>query len=368
MLLALAASCDGSHSSSNDRGHSEGDSGVATSSASATVSAAPSAVPIPKCSAPSYAASEPFDARDAAAIERCAPLERGTRSCGSQSMPLDLAKLDAAVVPLDEATRAQVSAIAEKGKKLGRRPWAFGLVGDSMTISGDFMSDFSAGREARVELAPDVDLSLRIQGRRSIVDFYRARPVESGRDAFVAYRAAKSGMRAGWALEGQASPVSQLVERLSPAVAVVLYGGNDAAFGPAPFEDVLGNFTRDLSRIVDALEAAGIVPVLNTLARHLHAPGVNDCGSAMSNWRIAVQTNALSARVVELACERHLPLIDLRHALDAADAHGLGPDGVHLAAFPGGPAKLTARGLRCGANVRNYVTLKMLAALVPLVQ
>jgi hypothetical protein len=88
----------------------------------------------------------------------------------------------------------------------------------------------------------------------------------------------------------------------------------------------------------------------------------------MSNWRIAVQTNALSARVVELACRRHLPLVDLRHALDAADARGLGPDGVHLGAFQRGAARLTARGLRCGANVRNYVTLKMLAELAPLLK
>jgi hypothetical protein len=55
-----------------------------------------------------------------------------------------------------------------------------------------------------------------------------------------------------------------------------------------------------------------------------------------------------------------LPLIDLRHALDAIYHQGLSADGVHPSVHPRGGAILTDEGLRCGYNVRNYVTLRML--------
>jgi hypothetical protein len=330
--------------------------------------------PAPPCSAPSHSLRELFDARDEAALDRCVPLRSGSReqarACGRAGRALDLARLDAAVVPLDEAARAHVRAIAAEGRKRGRRAQAFGLVGDSMTISGDFLRDFSD--ETRVELTPEVAAALRI-GDATIVEHYRGKPVDSlqgiWRDSFLAYRAAKSGMRAPWALAGAPSPLDQLIERVSPAIALVLFGGNDAAYRSMPLAELTEAFAGDLARIVDALEAAGIVPVLHTLARHGHAPGIDACGprAAMTNWRIAVQTNALSARVIELACARRLPLIDLRHALDVADNRGLGPDGVHLAAHARGSAQLTAAGLGCGANVRNYITLKALAKLLPLV-
>jgi hypothetical protein len=363
-LLALLAACEGDKEPTQER--------QAPPSATVIESAAPPPKKKVECSAPSYALREAFDARDRAAIAQCVPVRTGTRDelkrCGAGATSADLARLDAAVLPLDEATRAHVSAIIARGKKLGRKPWSFGLVGDSMTISGDFLRDFTAGREDRVELGPEVATSLRLDNG-SVIDHFRGREADRvrgvWRDAFSGYRAAKSGMRSAWALDG---PLDEMVRRLSPAVAIVLYGANDAAFGPAPLEELLAIFSRDFPRILDRLEEAGIVPVLNTVARHGHAPGIDDCAppSALSNWRIAVQTNALSARVVEIACERHLPLIDLRHALDAADGRGLASDGVHLARHDKGAAKLTARGLRCGANVRNYVTLKMLAQLAPL--
>ena len=109
--------------------------------------------------------------------------------------------------------------------------------------------------------------------------------------------------------------------------------------------------------------------VMSTIARHGLAPGFPTCGKVpdeLSNWRLAVQTNAVSAAAARMACQRHLPLVDLRHALDAIPNYGLGPDGVHPSAYQGGAGVLTARGLQCGYNVRNYVTLKMLGQLTEL--
>ncbi len=332
--------------------------------------------PQPACSAPSLAAKGPLDGRDDAAFARCGKLRstspRPPDDCGlgDPAPSLDLARLDAAVLPFERGTVAHLRTIAQRGLELGRNPRAFGLVGDSMTVSTAFFRAFAADHRDSIELSPVVAKALRtdVEGKAgTIIDFYRgvqAQQLEGQwRDSFAAIRAAKVGARAVYAVAGgTVSPVSTMVRTLSPAVAVVLYGGNDAAFRAAPVSELADGFERDLVAVIEALEQAGIIPILNTVARHGHAPGIDDCGKPgdMTNWRVAVQTSALSARVAEIACRRKLPLIDLRHALDATVNHGLGHDGVHPAAYQGGSAKLTDRGLQCGYNVRNYVTLKML--------
>ena len=68
--------------------------------------------------------------------------------------------------------------------------------------------------------------------------------------------------------------------------------------------------------------------------------------------------------MADLACRRHLPLIDLRWALDPLLDHGVGPDGIHLSVHPSGGGVLDGSGLACGINVQNLVTLRELARVV----
>jgi hypothetical protein len=341
----------------------------------ATPTASASRPEADRCSAPSLVVRGDLDGRDDAALGRCLrpPSSRNNDDCGmGESVPaLGLRRLDEAVPALDEATRAHIAEIAKKGEGQGRKRRAFGLVGDSMTVSTAFLSDLSKNDGHTVQLAPDVAAALaaEVEGRSAtIIDFYRGAEAQRIQgvwfDSFRASRAARVGARASWALMGGAqSPLALMIERISPAVAIVLYGGNDAAWRIAPSAAIADEFERDLSRILDELEKQGIIPVLNTVARHGHAPGLDDCEDkdGMSNWRIAVQTSAVSAKVVAIACKRHLPLIDLRWALDAAPLSGLGHDGVHLNGYRGGHATIDARSLQCGNSIRNYVTLKMLA-------
>src|SRR5690606_13221875 len=111
-------------------------------------------------------------------------------------------------------------------------------------------------------------------------------------DAFTAQRAAKVGAKASWAVEYDdvdASPIGKMVRAVNPAVAVVLFGGNDAAYRMAPPEEVADAFERDLLQVVAALERRGVVPILSTVARHLDQPGVPNCadGDAPSDHRVA---------------------------------------------------------------------------------
>jgi hypothetical protein len=340
----------------------------------------------PRCTAPSYDAHGPLDARSEASLANCGPVRTGdpkaALNCGlgGEEPALDLTTFNSAVLPVSEATRAHVRDIIAAGRKRGRKPHVVGFVGDSMTVSGAFMRPFAARNLAAakqrktggIELDAAVKVALQSDGG-TIIDRYQGKQAQrvSGfwYDSFDAPRAAKVGARAVWALEGgPEAPLRMLIKSLSPAFAVVLYGGNDAAWRAAPVGELADAFEKDLGKVLDELEQAGIVPIMSTLARHGHTPGIDDCEdeSGMSNWRISVYTNALSARVVEMACKRRLPLIDLRHSLDHAVSRGLGPDGMHLSSHVHGGGKLTARGLRCGDNVRNYVTLRMLAQLEPL--
>lgn len=304
--------------------------------------------------------AEDRDARTSADLADCRFAESGHDDigdrCAAIAHEVTLGRLDQAVPPLSAATAAHIREIAERGRELGRRRDGLALVGDSITASPKFLRPFAG----ELGLPAAVDAALRLEGGEQVTARFR--------DAFSGSRAAKIGAHSWWALDGgTGSPLSLSIAERSPSVAVVMYGSNDATRRFTPLDELVGDYRRRMGAIVDVLEAAGVVAILNTVPRHMHDPSRRDCDTGpgdMSNWRLAVQTSALSAAVAELACERNLPLIDLRHALDATLNSGIGPDGVHPHAHPRSAGDLSPEGLRCGYNVRNYVTLRMLARVV----
>jgi hypothetical protein len=310
----------------------------------------------------------PADAEQAAAAH-----------CDMAGRHIDLARLLEGALPLDADTTEHVRHLFRDGQAHGRRGDEFGLVGDSMTVAWNFLAPFAQGAGDAV-VPSDVESALAlaspVQGARDVLALFRGarRHGESkiaGLDPFVAPRAAKVGVRANWPLAPrgpqQPSPLEEMVGTVSPAYAVVLYGANDAVWLTDPIDSLASNFSTALSAIVDALEARGVVPVLTTVPKHMHARGWPDCAratGAASNERFATQATALSAAVADVACRRHLPLIDLRWSLEPLINHGVGPDGVHLSAHRQGGGVLDGSGLQCGYNVRNLVTLRELALVV----
>lgn len=327
------------------------------------------------CRAPSGNAKSELDVHDDASLEKCGDASVGARrpkhKCGAgPPAPLPLARLAATVPKLDPQTEAHVRRIVSEGKKRGRKPNVFGVVGDSMSVSGAYLQ--ALARAKSTSLSPELAPLITVDGE-TMIERYRgvqAITIEGiPHDSFVAPRAAKSGARAPWALRGGTqSPLRRMVRLLSPSVAFVLYGGNDAAYYSTDATTLIRMFKGDLGRVIDALEEEGVVPILHTLARHGNAPGVDDCGepTGTNDWKLMVRTNALSLAIIEMACERALPLIDLRDALDTADAAGLSGDATHPSVHVDGSGRLDAAGLRCGQNLRNFLTLRMLAHLQPL--
>jgi hypothetical protein len=319
------------------------------------------------CAAPSVLKLHgPDDSRDLASLASCAPGDGWARiadheqsvalRCAAAGRPIELARILEGALPLDPATAAHVHAVFRSGQALGRRADVFGLVGDSLTVDANFVRPFVPG------------------GSHAVLPAEVQRLLPLGRfaaDSFQLPRAAKVGARATWPLTPrgfhQANPLEEMVAVQSPAYAVVLYGPNDALWRTDSLDLLTRGFDTALTAIVDALEARGIVPILTTIPKHMREHGWPDCaGSPTSggNERFNVQTGVLSADVADLACRRHLPLVDLRWSLDPLLDHGVGPDGVHLSVHPGGGGVLDAAGLECGYNVRNLVTLRELGRVV----
>jgi hypothetical protein len=280
----------------------------------------------------------------------------------------------ASVPALDDPTKARIRTVFAKGKELGRNPRVFGLVGDSITVSTDFLGSFAKGSPRKVALSDWVKKQLTLEtSSETVIEYFqgglaeRASGVE--RDPFDCFRAAKVGARASYACahdEADASPIEQLVKRINPAFAIVTFGANDAAFRAAPPEEVANQFEKNLLAAIEALESRGVVAIVSNEMRHGDQPGVKACpdDAPMNDWRVAVGQNATSARAAEIACRDHLPFIDLRHALDAATNFGLWKDNVHLSTFQRGAGILDEQGLDCGNNIRNLVTLIALRRVV----
>ena len=331
------------------------------------------------CAAPSVLRLHAPDDTSDGAVATCAPgdgwskvpdRDQGaTVRCDAAGRPGLLANALSGALPLDPATSAHVRTVFQAGRALRRRPDAFGLVGDSMTVEGSFMRPFAAPHA----IAPAAGRALTLANGTSVIDFFRDAHVDDAvmaADSFLAPRAAKVGVRASWPLTprgAKQNPLDAMVTAVSPAYAVVLYGANDAVFRSDDARRLRTEFVGSLTALVDALETRGIVAVLTTIPKHMRERGWPDCPSSATtgaNERFAAQATMLSAAVADLACRRHLPLIDLRWALDPLLNHGVGPDGVHLTIHPSSGAVLDDSGLQCGYNVRNLVTLRELALVV----
>lgn len=332
------------------------------SPASASPAPAPATRPA-ACGAPSRS-TRPLD------VASCAFTPPAGRElagrCGLAGPPVDLDRLDAAVPALDPATVRHVREVARRGQALGRRRGVFGLVGDSVTESTWFLAPLAS--PARTHTSPAVDTRLRLRDGRPILDVLRGVEATAGVSSFGAFRAARTGARSTWALPvaGGHAPVVELVDRLSPEIVVVLFGSNDARVRFTEPAVLAAAFRAQMARIASALEDRGVVPLLTTIPRQGQEPGRPDCDRAagdLSNHRIEVQLEALNDGLLDLACERALPVVDLRHALEGLPNAGLGPDGVHPVGHRDGAGRLDEVALACGMNARNYVTLRALGAL-----
>ncbi len=254
---------------------------------------------------------------------------------------------------IDAAMKARLRAVHQAGLERGLQPAVFAKVGDSISQSTFFLSAFGCGAASlhdHADLAPLIDYFRQVE----LPDPSPDAPCAVG-NAFTR-RSIATGV--GWSAGQVLAPLREApadcpppantplgceLRQIRPAIAVVMFGTNEAYQGTSP-----AAFGSALAAVLDELLTSGVVPILSTIP---HQEGYR------GRW-----VPLYNAVIVALAAQRQVPLVNYWRALAELDTphHGLAPDGIHPSAYAHG-GSLGPYGLRFGYNVRNLVTLRALA-------
>jgi hypothetical protein len=259
-------------------------------SPTAAPSATPTPTPLPTATVPPTATPAPTGEPAVAVFPTPPTLEPALLVNG---IPF----YEIAVMPPE--VEANVREIFAKGQALGRNPRAFSKVGDSLTLTRDYMAKFDQGR---YNLGP-------YQQLQPAIDHYAGSFARFG-------VAARNGLHAWTAFaEGDADPslcapdesmVECEVRLHNPSVLLIRLGTNDVA--PGEYYENAMRFAVEFS-----IER-GIIPVLGTKADRFEGDNRN---------------NEVLRR---LAAEYGVPVWDFDVVAGTLPNRGLGQDNVHLTA------------------------------------
>lgn len=245
---------------------------------------------------------------------------------------------------LDAEVAIHIAEIHAVGVTRGNRDDVFAKVGDSITVSGNFLRPFGLG-----------NYNLGVFGSlQPVIDHYRA-----GRIGLVdpfSRDSAASGV--GWAaasvfnpemaegrdcLPGE-TPLDCEYRIARPSVALIMFGTNDVGYiSPEVYR-------YNLTRIVQISAERGIIPILSTI------PERRDYTEM-----VAFFNNIVS----EVAQAERIPLWDYHGAMASLPDSGLTWDGVHPSDGPfgqDGAGLFTPDNLYYGYVIRNLTALQMLDA------
>ncbi len=238
-----------------------------------------------------------------------------------------------------------IRGIYAAGLANGNRPNVFSKVGDSSTVSYNFLGPIGDGTYDLGEYGY-------LQG---VIDYYSEVPLRAGNSFNNSSAAAGIGWSAGavtnpdYAGVGCQSGESPLrcEYRLSkPTVALIMIGNNEVTY--LPVEDYIIN----MQIIVDMSVEMGVIPVISTL----HDRRGN-----------TEKVDAYNAALRQLAAQNRVPLWDYAAALAPLPNKGLTADETHPNTPPGswyrGTAAFTPENLQYGFTVRNLTALQTLHAI-----
>lgn len=248
---------------------------------------------------------------------------------------------------VDARLKSALRALYLRGVAMGNRAAVFAKVGDSITESASFLSDFGPARGGSWDL-----------GAWGALDptraFFSATLVDAAHSSFDRESlCAVSGWSTGRALMEGESLIRDELRTLRPAVAFVMFGSADIEVLDV---SELGVFRANLARIVRVVAGMGVIPVLSTV------PDRSDSPTAVA------QSVAFVGAIRDVAAAEQVPLQDYWAALQPLPNRGVSDDGVHPSVYrtaDGNPeaAFFTAPALAYGYNLRNLIALATLAHL-----
>lgn len=245
------------------------------------------------------------------------------------------------LLPTDMIQHLQT--IQRRGRLFNNRNNVFSKVGDSITVSDNFLHPIGYGvydLDAYGYLYPVIEHFSQgnVRGRNSYNAVSLAAGV--GWSAWSAFQVENADE--DLCLEDEI-PIICEYRLTQPSMALIMFGTNEVSFMSPTV------FTGFISQIIDISEDMGVIPIVSTLPdRHAHEAG------------IAVYNEQLRA----LAASRQIPLLDYAAALRNLPDRGIGRDGVHPSWPPDqwyrGAALFTPEYLQYGYVVRNLTALQML--------
>jgi GDSL-like Lipase/Acylhydrolase family len=232
--------------------------------------------------------------------------------------------------PTSARVVAQAQAILARSQM---RTTVFAKVGDSNTVNSGY---FTCLEGKSVDYGAYAAL-------KPTVDFFGSTKIDGQKGSFARVTLAAG---VGWGtrklITGAPSPVAEELAAIKPGFAIVMLGTNDTN------EPGIGPFAKSIADVVDALEAAGVVPILSTIPPRRDSP-------AMA--LLAQEMNAVIRAVAE---DKAASLVDIWRMIDPL-GHPVVSDGVHLGSGPGGACNFSLGGLDYGMTMRNATTLAALS-------
>ncbi|MBK8026465.1 MAG: SGNH/GDSL hydrolase family protein [Chloroflexi bacterium] len=237
----------------------------------------------------------------------------------------------------------QVRGIIERGRAMGNNGQVFTTLGDSNSLSGDFL------RPLVLENYCTWGGFAHLQ---EVVRYFSVPPAAGDASSFTHQSiAVQMGFNSAAALDpfwatdprcaGGETPLACELRVTRPAVLIVMLGGKDVGTMS------LDAYRTNMIRLVDEAIGKGVVPVLTTFVvlpgRDVYTP------SLMFNQVL-----------VDLARERGTPLINLWAAARALPDNGIASDGTHLRTNPGQFCDFTGGEREYGGTLRNLLTLQAL--------
>ncbi len=236
--------------------------------------------------------------------------------------------------------------IYQTGLNNGYRPNVFTKVGDSSTVTSNFLGPVGDGH---------TQLGDQFGYLQGVIDFYNEVPLRTGNSFNNQSLAAGIGWTAAAVTnpdyankgicESDESPLRCEFRISRPTIALIMIGNNEVTY--LSVED----YTANMQRIIDTSVEKGVIPVISTL---------HDRRGNTEN--VQVFNNALR----QLAAQNQVPLWDYAAAIDPLPNNGLTTDRTHPnspSSWYRGAVDFTGDNLQYGFTMRNLTALQMLHAI-----
>lgn len=244
---------------------------------------------------------------------------------------------------LTESVIENIRAIYQTGQQRGNRSDVFSKVGDSITYAPFMFQPLAQGTYYLGDY----------QYLQAVIDHFGAGQARDGHSSFTYTPLAAAN---GWstpvvldskyadsaACQPGESPLACEYRVVRPSIALILFGTNDVGLIDAD------SYGYHLRLIIEQSIEQGIIPVVSTIPLRV---GYED------------KVAAFNDKVIMLARRYDVPLWDYAAALHNLPGQGIGPDGVHPSAPPGGikgSVDFHLSSLQSGFVVRNLTALQML--------